>query len=1017
MKTASAALLLALVLLFAAAAGEPGLYIERGSSAQPADRDRLARGIYRHDFENLRDPDTGAPLPESAALGIDAWPDFWEPIRAVGFPEYLIPAVRIVADNAAIIPGAYRDQPNHVLMLEFDGTRVGLRTRFPVPVDPALSYEFSLLHRAEGLKGGRLRAGVEWMRIDSAASRLLRTDEIAGIDVEQADWPVLPARMLIDSPPPEANAARLFIIVDRDPGSIGGAYHSTVWIDNVALRPLPKIVVEPPGDEGAPGSRRVIPVRYAGLFDNVPDPANPGFFKGRRYSRRVEVTDIHNNIVDAGLRRLRPVEADGDGQAAESIPLPSDAFGVYYFNIRLYDADDRLVADVMRAVALMRPEIRDGGSGMRSLAPHFGVRAGEVPEAVVRRKGLLGGIIRRAGVRRTKIVPWRDGYALAGDNDEYYRDLAGEVRGLRSDGIAVTGVIRPPAGIFGSNSLARAVGENPGRLAEIIGEAGARLGLFIDGWQWGDDGDASLPDIPGGAGLEKIRAALAEYSGGLPIAANRVLGDLPPAPLPFRTDVVQGWYGSRKPADGLWPASARVFPWLFERYFLERGEIYPPPALSRLAPVPAADALEMEARRVSRTGSWIALESTAAYPHEPNAAAEKVQLEQFMIRAVHAAVLAPDSVYLGDLFDPSRGMLRSASGDSGMLETLARPVYLAAPVLAEQLEGAEYLGPIRLLSPFEAHVFRRPDSDDAVIALWHNDSAEERTLDRREIANGPLLSMIDWAGNRAPLPASIPVRRTPMFVTGLSAGLALTRMSVRISPEPPLLSQNRRQPQVIEIVNHMPRQVPVMLRTRYAARLYDGGMESGWTVNPEETRINLPPHSPQLVPGRVRFTVSPDPNATLQRAAPESVDKSGTKIAQASMSVNTSPPADMLLYLPFRLTSEIDMEVEALRRADDPNFLTLQLRLRWFPEGGNRRRADIRLTPYFIKRGRMKETQPFPVTVKASPPEDRGRPDAGFEAVELRIPLQPRVQTWVGVQEEGGSAFYIADVTDFFMAD
>ncbi len=982
-------------------------------AAADVDRDRLARGIYRHDFENRRDPDTGLPAPDSASLANAGWPDFWEPVRAVGFPDYLINEIAIVPDPSGQVPGAYRDVLNHALRLGYDGTRVGVRTRIPVPVDPGLAYEFSLLAKDAGLGGAKIRAGVEWLRIDSMSVEVLRADEIPDLLPGQIDWPVSPARLQVNDPPADANAARMFVIVERDPNAVGGAYHGQLWLDNIALRPLPRVVIQPLRESG-PGGGRIIPVRYSGLLDNVPDPASPGYFRGKRYFRRVEITDVFNQPLNLGDGGRRRIEADENGQAVEEIPFPRAKFGVYYFNIRLYDADDRLAADVIRSVAVLRPERQADSLARRPGRPIFGVGAGPAPAEALRNPDRLGRTLSRAGARLTKITPWRDSYSGREADNEYSQLLAEAARGLRASGLGIIGAVRPPAGLFGQRNLAEIVAEDADRLADLLTEAGRRIGLFMDGWQWGDDADGSLAGAPAGRNLEKVVAALAEFAGGLPVTLGRRLDGDAGGPFPFRPTFVEAFFPGSEPAIRLWPEAAALFPWLYEPYFSERGRIYPPAELTRLAPAPAADRVEATAREGRRTGTWLSIEPTPAHSHEPNASSEETQLEQLLIRGVYAAILAPDAVFLGDLFDPRRGMLRPAGTGDGALETVARPIFLAAATLAEQLEGAEYLGRLGLLAPFEAHVFRRAGTDAAVIAIWQNGPAGERTLARREIANGPPLELVDWAGNRAPLPLSIPVRHVPSFITGLSADLALTRMSVRVAPEPAILSSTRRQNQILEVVNHMPRQAPILFRLRYAARPGDGAMENGWTVTPEEIRVNLPPVSPAFAPGRLRYSVSPDPNSPAQSAGPGRADKSGLKIAQAAMTVNTSPPADMLLYLPFRLTSGLDVDIEPLERADDPRFLTLQLKLRWYPVEPGRRRAEIRLVPFHVKKGQMKETAPFPVTVKASPAEERGRPDAGFETVELRIPRSPRAQTWIGLSEDGGSAFYLADVTDFF---
>lgn len=1005
--------LVALLSLIAAA--EYGVSLERDSPLHAADRERLAKTLYFHNFENIRDPDSGRLLPESAAINAEMWPDFWEPVRAVGFPEYLIPSVRIVADNSGVIPGAYRDAPNHALMIEYDGTRVGLRTRFPVPVDPSLAYQYSIRVRDRGLSGARVRTGVDWLRIDSSATQLLRSDEIPDLGAGQLDWPIAPARMLVNDPPPGANAARMFIIVDRDPDSIGGAYHGTVWLDDVSLKPLPKIIIDAPRD-AADGDGRVIPVRYAGLFDNIPDPANPGYFRGRRYARQVEVTDVFGKPMQTVGNARQTIEADDDGAAVEDIPFPRGRYGVYYFNIRLYDAAGRLATDVMRAVAVMRPGRQREGVALHASKPVFGISAGMIPESALASNGFLRAILERSHVKLTKLSPWPDKYAEAGSNAVYYSLLAEEIRTLRAAGLGVYGIVRPPSAMFGSSDMFTAASTQPQRLRDLIAEAGRHLGLFLDGWQWGDDNDASLQSVSPGPALDGIGGALREFAGGLPVVNNVTLDGTATPGFPLRQSITQGYLREDDAAPELWPLAARTFPWLYEPYFDQRGLIYPPLRLSVLAPQPAQDKLEEYARSQSRVGSWISLEARPAYTHEPNAPAERKQLEDLAVRAVYASALAPDAIYLGNLFDPVHGLLRRDVMGTNTLETMARPTYLAAATLSDVLEGADYLGELWLLPPFEAHVFRKRGTDESVIVVWHNDARDEVMLPRQEIANGPALQVMDWAGNVDPAGSQIPVRRVPTFITGLSANLVLTRMSMRINPEMSPRAAMRRQNQTLELVNHLPRQTPVLARLRYAARLPGGAMENGWTLKPEEMRFNLAPFTPQLTPGRIRYTVTPDPNSQIQIASPAGVDKSGAKIARVDASFNTSPPADMLIYLPFNLRSDLDVEVEQLERLNDPQFVTLQLKLRWFPSEPGSRRNEIKLTPYYSKRGQMKESAAFPVAVKAFPVEERGT-DVPFEAVELRIPIRPQAQTWVGLEEVGGSNFYIIDVTDYLSAE
>lgn len=999
--------------LFYVHAGETGVTLERGNApALETDRSRLAKNIYTHTFENIRDPDTGQMLPESAALNTTGWPDFWEPIRAVGYPEYLIPTIRIVEDGSNCIPGAYRDVPNHVLTMQFDGTRVGIRTKTPVAIDPELAYQYSIFLKDQGLEGARIRTGVDWMRIDPTSTTVLRSDETPNLAPGQLDWPVVPFTMLVNDPPAQANAARLFVIIDSDPNWIGGSYRGSISIDNIALKPLPKVYIDPP--RSSPGSDgRIIPVRYNGLIDNIPDPDNPGYFKGSRYSRRVEITDIYGEPIDIALTDSDAVVPDDDGIAVEEIPFPRYRYGVYYFNIRLYDGDGGLLTDVIRSVAIMRSEDRIDGPVLRSAKPIFGVDAGIVPTPILERRGLLKAILQRGGVKMTKIIPWLGSYAGGNDNGLYYEMLSEEARNLRLGGISVTGVISPPSRMFDSENLAGALSNNPDRLRAILSEAGQHLGLYTDSWQMGQDADSSFATIAPGESLDKLLGTLREFAGGMPMAASVTLSPGMPPEFSARPDTVQAVLPEMTPSSFLWRQTAALFPWLFEPYYQERGSIYPPHTLSVLAPPPPGDKLEEEARLARRTDSWITLELPPSNPQEPNAAAERIQLEEMMIRSIYAGALSPDAIFLGTLFDPARGMLRRDVTGANTLETMARPTYLASRVLMEHLESSQYLGQLWLLPPIEAHVFRKPGSDDGIIAIWHNDVQGIKTLPRVEIASGPNLEQIDWAGNKEQVGANIPVRRVPSFILGMPAGLLLTRMSMRIAPEPPILAINRRQSQNFEVVNHMTRQVPLLARLRYAARMPGGIMENNWMLQPKEMRLNLRPFSSEILPVLSRFDVTPDSNSQIQIASPTASDKSGLKIAQASVIFNTSPPADMMVYLPFRLQSDIDVDIEMLTRESDPHFVTLQLKMRWYPTGDNRRRGEIRLTPYYIKRGQMKESAAFPVLVKAQDPAERTNPDALFETVEIRIPRRPRMQTWVGLDESGGSRFYLADVTQY----
>ncbi len=976
------------------------------------DRTRLAQSIMFHDFENRRDPDTGIPLPESADLDRDGWPDFWEPIRAVGFPEYLINTISIVPDRSPFLSGAYRDADNHVLHMSFDGSRVGVRTRAPVVVDPNLSYEFSLRERDENIEGGVIRAGIEWMRVDDAATQYLRQDEIPHFLPGQTDWAVNPRKLLVSDPPPQANAARLFIILESDDEAIAISRHGNIWFDDVRLKALPRVVMA--SVDQVPGADTAVDVFYSGLIDNVPDPNNPGFFRGKRYSRRIVITDVLNQPIGRADVVPRPLTIDAHNKSEERIVIPSGKFGVYYINLRIFDADNLLIADTTRSLAITKPTRQVVGLDAKSEKPVFGIIAGAPPTATLQSPAFLRTALETLGVRQVKITPWLDNYNRDRDGNTYYNLLADEIRRLRPAGIKVTGVVAPPSELFDGANLATAVTEYPDTFETLLMEAGNRMGMYMDGWQWGKDADNSIAQLDPMGTFGRFLETLAQFAGGLPLTWNIRLDSQGFTRFPENFGIISGFSSEREPPAKVWFDAAKFFPWLYSQFQLARGPTYPPPALTALSPPPPADPIEAKERERNQRGVWLTLPAQRIFSQEPDSAEERSQLEQMMRRAIYASILSPEIVFLGELYDPNRGLLRlNNSSGKPSISTMARPVFLAARVIGDMLEGATYLGPLGLLKPYEAHVFRRSGSDQAVIALWHNEAGGVRNLARVEIANGPPLSMVDWAGNSEPLPAAIPVSRTPMFITGLNASLALTRMSVRVGPNPPVMAINRPQTQVLEVVNHLVMQAPLLFRLKYAAREADGAMENGWTVTPEELRANLAPVTANFAPYRLRYTASPDPNSPVQKVDRSGSDKTAEKLAQVRMTVNASPPADMMLYLKFPLKTDLDVDVVELQRSDDPHFVTLQLKIRWFPTASNRRRNEISLRPFFLRKGEMKEAAPLPVTVRALPQEERGRPDARYETVELRIPKNPPRQTWVGLEEDGGSSFYLADVTGF----
>lgn len=989
------AMLCALLLAFwlpGASSEDAGGGSGRNAGGLDAERRRIARLFSGSDFETRRDPESSRILPNSADLDRDGWPDFWEPIRGVGFPEYLYNDVKVTVDPAEGPLGAYRDDNNHALRMRFDGTKLGIRSVVPMAVDPGLAYEFSVWERDKNLQGTSIHIGVDWLAVDEMGERLLRRDELPNIAPGQEDWPEEPRSMRILDLPPGTNAAKFFVILDDRPDIPGGSYFGEIWLDDFLLVPLPKIRTSYSGKSG-------VAITYTGLFDNVPDPENPEILRGKRYRREISLRTIDGAKVPVSFPQSLDITPGSGRSFAEEVALPASRYGVFYFTIRLYDAFNRLLVEAVRSVSVAQPP-GDGG-GYRD----FGISLGAPPVTLMRQPGLIRDLLKGSGVSAAKVQLWSD----SGDAGDYLPLLSEELRRIRGAGVRLTGVINAPGG----GGLAEVFRYDQAAFARRLAEAGGKVGMFMDDWQWGADTDGSLAFVTDKNDFAVAAKTLADFAGGLPQAWNRVL-DGKAFSRPFKPEISSGDLPATTAIAEEVALFAQAFPWLFEKFRPPTGELYPPEWLVKLVPPIPADPVEAKRQEDEKTGSWVSVGPRAVNAHEADPSLERLQLEDLLKRTILAKIAAPDRIHFGEALDPAMGLVSIEKSPEGVLAVNPRPSLLGARTVAGMLDGASYIGQFRLLSPYVAHVFRVSTADDTVIALWHDGMEGEMPLDRSEIARGLNLSMVDWAGNKSALPDSVPVTRIPMFITGFPATMALTRMSVRIAGDPPLLSVNRRQPQMLEVTNHSATQLPVRFDLTYAAN-YTGqrANESGWTWRPRDLSANLPPAGSKSAVVRLPYQVSPDPNSAIQEVGPGLDNRDGRKLVMVKMVINTARPADMTLYREFSLVSDLDVDVVPLVRPDDPGFVTLQLRVRWLPPSDRRRRHDIRLTPYYMKRGELRENSSASIVVPALPPERRGDAKAPFESVEVRIPRQPARQTWVGLQEEGGGAYYLIDVTKY----
>ena len=283
------------------------------------------------------------------------------------------------------------------------------------------------------------------------------------------------------------------------------------------------------------------------------------------------------------------------------------------------------------------------------------------------------------------------------------------------------------------------------------------------------------------------------------------------------------------------------------------------------------------------------------------------------------------------------------------------------------------------------------------------------------------------AGNATNLPAraSLVVRKTPLFITGISVPLALTRMSIKIKDEPPLRPEHKLQQQAISMTTYFPNQLPITMRTVYAADTQHFKLERGWTVRPKLRKLDLPaPRKGRPLPtGDLTFDVQPDPQSHIGVVAASGQNSSGLiwppktgvnrrkvrfgeKYIQIVTEFNSAQAVRMQLLRKTSLTSDMEIKLFKLKKRD-PQRLYLQMRLRWIPQSQTGAQRELQLRPYFLKKGRLPTRLPM-ATVPAYLPGDTRQPAV---TVEFPVPRYPKTKTIVGLAEECGCRVFILAVT------
>jgi len=994
--------------------------------------------------------------PETQYTGPRSWRYLFDPLEGPGHPAYAAGNIRLAPDPAGRRAGVYADHPGIVLEIPFDGNPVGLRTREPLPAPPGPAYELSLYARAERLSRTRAWCELAWLSVRDGEERALRSDRLE-LPAGQVDWPEEPLRLRAERPPGDANFVHLYVRLSPDapdappvagygPGDWSDR-HGLLWLDDITFGPRPRIDMDPvtlyapaaaAGGEAPPGPRRPrVRVDYRGL------PPAPGD-GAAGWTREAALAAVDGRPpADPGGRTLpqpfapraplppAPPPEGGRAPAApsETIEVSLERWGVYYLTLRLRDPGGREAASATQAIVLAPERPRgDAGPGPAARRPGFGLRLDRPPESLLGDPGAVARWLERAGVSWAKFDAWAPGPG-GGPDPAYGEALSREAIGWRRLArlVAVVAPVPPESGA-GPPGVDRFV-ERPETLAPWMDDALPRVGARIDRWQWGRDGGHPAGSSAGSPGPLAARRTLAARAGNAP--------QMWPAAL----DGLRGPFGAGQAGDGAslharvpetaaawWDGLALAAPWTLAPLAAEAGlpapGRYPPPELLRAAreatlringdggpgpgPVRPAD-------------TWVSF----ALPPLPEgvraAGAERRQLDALLRGVALAAAAGGEVIFPAILADPAEGLLAGPAPGRPGTGWHPRPAFLGLSTAVALLDGARYLGALPLPPPAEAHLFARAGRSDAVAALWRAGEGGAVALERSALAEGLRLEAIDWAGNAGPLPETVALGPTPLFVTGLPVDLALTALSVSLDAEPALEARRGYQEQRLSVANYTASPLPFTLAPEFDSPPAAGRRrEDGWRAEPARIGGLLPPAPRPAEDGRAgealrprsfRYEVSPDPDSTLYALGPGArAEDRSEKWVRLDVEWRADPPASMTLYRVLRLRGDIEMVLAPLASAEDPGSAILQARLRhWTARPG----PPIEVRPWWLAAGDP-PLRAGAVLLPAQPASRRGDPQIPFEAVDLRLPLTDPVRpTWVGLTETGGQRFMNIDVTPY----
>ena len=262
------------------------------------------------------------------------------------------------------------------------------------------------------------------------------------------------------------------------------------------------------------------------------------------------------------------------------------------------------------------------------------------------------------------------------------------------------------------------------------------------------------------------------------------------------------------------------------------------------------------------------------------------------------------------------------------------------------------------------------------------------------------------AGNREALPGGVfTVGPMPVLVEGLNVKSARTRMSIRITDEPPLLSMTETQQQRLQIRNFHAEPLVGTVRLVYAAHVANERLmlEPGWSTVPS-LRVSLPAggeSAEKRVEARRYFSVRPTQESVL-----------GRKYVRLEVHMAAANEMRFNLIRTTRLTSDMAMRVKPLESTGRRNEEVVRLSVQWWPDPNRPHPSRLVLQPYYQVSGDRHIYQGQITVYPAKAPDDW----TGAAIRDIRIPrvrlLAPNTRVWIGADEEAGTRFLRQDVTE-----